>query len=246
MNFKRKQRIKGKPAKHYKEWYDESKQYRVSWRDEVFGVTVTSGFFACVRCSRDGDGGVYWGFVGRRGLYRTLTAAMDACDKNRRIWDKFLAIDSGAKVRQVKELREHAIFGSGKSSYSMMAELPVWMVTQAPVRLMEILCGKNQTDPTKASKCSDAPRSCVEDKSNKDGPACDASEPEPVLSSTASSHPCEKKTPAKRAKVAAKGRGKKSAKRTAKRSPSGKKRSKRTTSSSESGKKRSTNSRSKK
>lgn len=240
MNFKRKQRIKDKPAKHYKEWYDESKQYRVSWRNKVFDVEVQPGFYACVRCSNS-DGSVYWGFVGRRGLYRSLTTAMDACDRNRQIWDKFLAIEGKAKVRQLKELKEHAIFGSGKSSYSMMAELPVWMVTQAPVHLMEILCGKNQTDPTEASKCPDAPRSCVEDKSNKDGPAPSVEEPEPGKATTKTIRKSAK-TPAKRAKAPAKGRGKKSAKRTAKRSPCGKKKSKRTTVSSKSGKKRSTNS----
>ena len=244
MNFTRKQRIKGKPAKHYKEWYDETKQYRVSWRDEAFGVAVLPGFYACVRCSVNGS--VYWGFVGRRGLYRTVLAAMDACDRNREIWNKFLAIEGKAKVKQLKELQEHAIFGSGKSSYSMMAELPVWMVSKAPVRLMEILCGKNPIDPSPASKCSDEPSSSEEDASNKDGPACDAAGKEPVLSVTASANPCETKSPVKRAPAAVKDRGKKSVKRTAKRSPSGKKKSKRTTRKSKSGKKRSPSSRKKK
>lgn len=223
MDFKRKQRIKGKPAKHYKEWYDETKQYRVSWRDEAFGVAMPSGFFACVRCSNM-NGKVYWGFVGRRGLYQTLTAALDACDRNRQIWDKFLAIDGRAKVRQMKELKEHAIFGSGKSSYSMMAELPVWMVAKAPVQLMEILCGKDPSDPTEASNPSD--------------------NSSPTTSDTTSDAPT--KTPAKRAKVAAKVRKKKSSKHTVKRSPVGKKKSKSTSATSKSKKKRKPNSRKKK
>jgi len=197
MNFKRKQ-TKGRSAKHYKEWYDETKQYRVSWRNEAFGVEVPSGYFACVRCSR--PGGEYWGFVGRRGLYRTLTSAMDACDRNREIWDKFLAIDGKAKVRQLKELKEHAIFGSGNSSYSMMAELPVWMTTKAPQRLLELLCGKDQSDPTETSNPSDG---------------INSNEPE------------SSDSPAKCAKAAVKGRRKKSTKRTTKhttkRSPNGKK-----------------------
>ena len=226
MNFKHKQ-IKGVSAKHYKEWYDETRQYRVLWRNEAFGVAVTPGFYACVRCSRPGS--EYWGFVGRRGLYRTLTSAMDACDRNRQIWDKFLAISGKAKVRQVKELKEYAIFGSGNSSYSMMSELPVWMMKQAPARLLEILCGKNPSDPM-------------------DGPAYDASAPEP---SSPTTEECDaRKTPARPAKAQRGATGKKSAKRTTKRttkrSTNGKKPSKRAISLSKSGKLGSSNSRKKK
>jgi hypothetical protein len=236
MNFKRKQRIKGRSAKTYKEWYDETKQYRVSWRKEAFGVAVTPGYFACVRCVGE-SGEEYWGFVGRRGLYRSLTAAMDACEKNEKIWNKFLVIEGRAKVRQLRELKEYAIFGTGKSAYSMMAEHPVWMVKQASDRLMEILCGKHQNDTTETSKSSDSPS--VPSQVDQSGPASIVSDAGPSTTNTA-----------KHAKAPAKGRRKKSSKSTSASSKTGRKKSGNTKrgvkGSSKSRKKRSPNSRKKK
>ena len=127
MNFKRKQ-IKGRSAKNYKEWYDETKQYRISWSNQVAGVAVTPCYYACVRCVRLSDEDfTYWSFVGRRGSYRTLKAAIKECQQNKAIWDRFLAIEGRARV------------GNGKSARLVMRDLPVWVAEQAPPQRLKIL-----------------------------------------------------------------------------------------------------------
>ena len=71
MNFKRK-RTPGRSARVYKEWYDETKQYRITWRNEVAGVATTPAYHACVLCQRP-DGKEYWDFAERRAPYRHST-----------------------------------------------------------------------------------------------------------------------------------------------------------------------------
>jgi len=41
MNFTQRKRIKGKSVKTYKEWYDETGEYRITWRKEAFGITAS-------------------------------------------------------------------------------------------------------------------------------------------------------------------------------------------------------------
>lgn len=143
MNFKRKQRVKGRTTRTYKEWYDETKQYRINWRNEVYGVRVTPCYYACVRCVRSlADSSEYWGFVGRRGPYKTLKAAKEACERNRKAWEEFLAIEGRDKVSQVRALRDRATIGTGKNAHSALTDLAVWVTEQAHSRLLEILCGK--------------------------------------------------------------------------------------------------------
>jgi len=88
MNFKRRQKT-GRSAKVYKEWYDETKQYRITWRSEVAGVATTPAYHACVLCQRP-DGREYWDFAECRRPYRTLNAAQKACEANQKLWLRFL------------------------------------------------------------------------------------------------------------------------------------------------------------
>jgi hypothetical protein len=142
MNFRRKRRVKGRAAKNYKEWYDETRQYRISWRNQVAGVDVTPAYYACVRCVRFNDDGFrYWGFVGRRGPYRSRKAAIKDCEKHQQLWNKFLAIEGRSKVSQVRELQARALIGTGRSATSFMSDLPLWISQQATPRLLEILTG---------------------------------------------------------------------------------------------------------
>lgn len=140
MKFKRKHRVKGKTVKHYKEWRDETDQYRITWRNEVYGVEVPGGFFACVRCVQPLTNRTeYWGFANKRGLYRTLKAAQKACETGEKLWKQVMMIEGRDKVSQVRSLETRAMLGTGKTAYSAFSDIPVWVVNEINPRLLEIL-----------------------------------------------------------------------------------------------------------
>ena len=140
MKFKRKHRVKGKTVKHYKEWRDETNQYRVTWRNEVYGVEVPAGFFACVRCVRSlTDRTEYWGFANKRGLYWTLKAAQKACETGEKLWKQAMTIEGRDKVSQVRNLETRAMLGTYKTVYSAFSDIPVWVVNEINPCLLEIL-----------------------------------------------------------------------------------------------------------
>lgn len=140
MKFKRRYKVKGKTVKTYKEWLDESGNYRISWRTEVFSVEVPAGYFACVRCVRSfADRAEYWGFAHKRGLYRTLKAAQDGCETSEKLWKQLSTIDGRDKVSQIRDLEARAMIGQGSSAYSAFTEIPVWVLGKVNPRLLEIL-----------------------------------------------------------------------------------------------------------
>lgn len=83
MNFRRK-RIKGQNKKVRRTWLSDE-GYRIVWRKEVYGVRVPARFQATVRTIL--PNGRMWDFVGRR-LFKTMTAAQEACEKHRALWAK--------------------------------------------------------------------------------------------------------------------------------------------------------------
>ncbi len=216
MNFKRRGRIKGRTAKTYKEWYSDCKQYRISWRSEVFDVSVAPGYHACVRSGKG------WGFAQRRGLYRTLKAAKDACEMNWKLWNAFLLIEGRAKVSQVRDLVARAMIGRGNQAYSGMSDLPVWVEKKANPRLLAIRGGKceSPSDPTPIWTDTDSTDLSAE---TTNGPASDATVPETTSPTTDGS------VVAQPAKDQARAPRKKLSRRTTKKSKRGKKKSKRST-----------------
>ncbi len=79
----------GKDSSHYKEWRGGRGKYRITWRDQVEGVTVPPGYHACMQGEGARDGcGTPWvfvtGFSGPRSrhLLRTLQAAKHACERH--------------------------------------------------------------------------------------------------------------------------------------------------------------------
>jgi len=160
MKFTQRKRVKGKSVKTYKEWYDETGEYRITWRKEVYGVQVDPGYFACVRCVvSHRDPLVYWGFAYRRGLNRTLKAAVKSCEDGQEVWNRFLQITGRAKVTQYRRLRADAVVGKGKNLYSALTDIPAWVVEEADPRLLEILTpiGRlKETDPEGEQEFDDA------------------------------------------------------------------------------------------
>ena len=149
MNFTQKKRIKGKSIKTYREWWSDCGEYRITWRKEVFGVEVDPGYFACVRCVvTHRDQTEYWGFAHRRGLNRTLKAAMKSCEDGQRVWKQFLRITGRAKVTQFRRLQAGTMVGKGKNRYSALVDIPMWVVEEADMRLLNILSPEGRLKET--------------------------------------------------------------------------------------------------
>jgi len=142
MEFKRR-RMKGAP-KHYKEWRDESKQYRVHWRYRYKGIEVLPAYYSCVRCVHEGF--EYWGFTGRQGTYKTFRAAVKGCEDNMKVWEQFLAIEGRGKLSQFRELQQNYIKGTALTGRVILRDLPIWVMNQASARLIHILQGRKIND----------------------------------------------------------------------------------------------------
>lgn len=151
MKFKQRKRIKGRSVKTHKEWWSDCGEYRITWRKEVFGVEVDPGYYACVRCVVSHvNRSEYWGFAHRRGLNRTLKAAMQSCENGRKVWERFLSISGRAKVTQFRRLKVDTMVGAGRSKYSALEDIPLWVVDEADLRLLNILTPEGrlkETDP---------------------------------------------------------------------------------------------------
>lgn len=123
MNFKRRS-IKGRSRKVYKEWLDETRQYRITWTREVCGVRVPAHFFAAVRTVLP-NGREMWDFAGRRGAYKTFKKAMEECEANKRLWTKAM---EASGLRQLRELFSRLPLG-----------MPVWVKKKIRRDLYELL-----------------------------------------------------------------------------------------------------------
>lgn len=123
MNFKCRF-IKGRSRKLYKEWFDETKQYRIVWTREVYGVRVPPHFFATVRTVLP-NGHEMWDFVGRRGPYKNLKKATEDCEANKRLWTKAM------EASGIRDLRE--VFGK------LPVGMPVWVKKKIRRDLYELL-----------------------------------------------------------------------------------------------------------
>ncbi len=79
MNWMKK-RVRGRTSKTFKRWVSECGDYRIEWRGEY----EPGRWYATV------DVGWMWSFAGKRGAYRTQSAAMKAAEYHRRCWERYL------------------------------------------------------------------------------------------------------------------------------------------------------------
>jgi len=93
VNFKRR-KIKGQSQKTRRTWFSRE-EYRIIWRNEVFGVTVPPGFQATVKITLNGE---MWDFIAKS-RYRTFKAAQAACEKHYALWVK--AIEFKSRIRKI-------------------------------------------------------------------------------------------------------------------------------------------------
>ena len=96
MNFHHK-KIRGQNQKVRRTWLSED-GYRITWSKEIFGVGVPARFQATVRTIL--PNGEMWDFVKRR-LFKTFSAAQEACLKHQQLWTKVVGVTG---VRGLQEL----------------------------------------------------------------------------------------------------------------------------------------------
>jgi hypothetical protein len=139
MEFTRKQ-VRGKNQKTYKEWRDESDNYRIVWRNEFMGLDLPDAFYATVR--KNGPSGPYWDFVGARGPYRSFKKAAQAANKHRKAWCQLLEIAEGdrkGRVDRVRELDQRYRGSTRDGNYRLMMSMPAWVEGQVPTSIMQAL-----------------------------------------------------------------------------------------------------------
>ena len=131
MNFRRK-RIRGQNQRNRRTWL--SGDYRIVWRREICGVRVPARFQATVRTIL--PNGEIWDFVGRR-LFKTLSAAQEACLKHQQLWTK------AAEATGIRGLRE--LFGKVPLGF------PAWAKSKLNRRVYDLLMntsdGKRELEP---------------------------------------------------------------------------------------------------
>ena len=191
MNFNRK-KIRGQNQKVRRTWM--SGDYRIVWRKECFGIQVPARFQATVRIVLP-NGSEMWDFAGRR-LFKTLSAAKEACEKHQRLWAQ------AAEATGVRKLEE--LFGKIPFGY------PIWvksklnrnvygllMDTNTRKRKDVELCDSHQCDPTRTSEPSvsitevipDAPIPALYAKDEAESPSSKSHRPSPRSSAQSAKEP---------------------------------------------------------
>ncbi len=273
MQFTRKKK-RGQNAKVRRTWYSEE-GYRIVWRKEVYGVEMPPRFFATVRVVVPNYGQdihaptfdserpvaktfLMWDFVDHKHhLYKTMKAAVDACEQHKRRWTK------ACEATGIRGLQE--IFGRVPSAY------PTWVRKKLPRKVSEVLTrpinvtyedeeeclepsppdgsAPSQSDPIRISPSLFKNNSVSE--LPESGPALSAEEEAPSTTRTtrrarSKATAIGEKSPAPPAEAAAKGRKPRASKPTDESSKSTKRKPTSTKGSSKPAKKRSAGSRKKK
>ena len=107
--------------KVYKQWWDDSRQYRITWTREVEGIRVQPHYYALVRVRV--PRGECWDFVAERRPYRTFSATQKACEAHQRRW--LLATRATTRT----ELRQLGV---------TLFTTPVWVIKQSPLISSEL------------------------------------------------------------------------------------------------------------
>ncbi len=84
MNWTRNHSANKDPA-HYKEWRGGRGKYRITWRDQVEGVSLPPEYHACMLVRVAERKAIIWEHVPtklKRPQYRTLKAAKATCEKH--------------------------------------------------------------------------------------------------------------------------------------------------------------------
>jgi len=86
-------------SKQCREWYDATKQYRVTCVRAVGGVKITPHYHALVKVKLPNS--TMWDFAGRRGPYKTRRKAVEACETHKKLWDKALEANTKTELLDI-------------------------------------------------------------------------------------------------------------------------------------------------
>ena len=181
MNFHRK-KAKGHVARISKLWLSENKQYRITWRSEVYGIALPPRFFACIRCIRRLDMlEDWWEFAGARRPYKTMKRAVEACERHEKAWAEVIALNAERHfITKLIEIREKYLCET--------RSIPKFAMRSVRQAILEQFsdnprCKNDREDDTEVSRTSDLSTSTMEATG---GPASDVEEKEDLASSNSS------------------------------------------------------------
>lgn len=149
-----------KDKKTHRRWMDKSKDYQIQWINQ-YGY---KHFHALVRCIWQNQ--EKWHFAERLGPYRTFKKAVEACEKNRKLWDAFIQLSQAPGRRDGKFLELKA-----RAPYVFMF-IPRWVWPEADKHFIRMMypCAGSLNDRDESSETSDTGSS-----SNSSGPAPETS-----------------------------------------------------------------------
>jgi len=181
-------------GKTEKVWFSAGHHYRITWRSEVFGVSVAPDYQAAVLCVRYGSTDEHWAFAGARRPFKTMRGAIEACEANERIWNAFIALggEPGRRTTKLADLVERSKIGNKPTVNVMLRALPKWAQKDADPNLLRMLFaparrGRQEDD----DECNDQP-----DPSQTSSPTEQGSSDTPGPSSTSSSSIAQEGGPA--------------------------------------------------
>jgi len=134
LEFKRTSRfnLEKLSSKLRKDWISvKPARYRITFRRQVFGVSVPAAYQATCLCYVPGnwEGGKTqsWTFVdNKRKLFKTYRKAVEACERHARTWEKALLCPS---MRAIKQL-----FGGHKPP-----EVPIWLFGKMHPSILRVI-----------------------------------------------------------------------------------------------------------
>lgn len=205
-------RIRGKSQKTYREWHDDTGNYRITWRSEWMGIQVTPAFYSCVRTVRpNGEG---WDFVGRMGTYKTFNKAVQEAERNRKLWERFLKLANGERKGRIARIR--ALDSTARTTgRRIFASVPVWVHETDAYALRFLTTTLTNTEE------SSSPTGATSSKDPTPGPASNAADLGPSQNASSECVESTHESPARTVKARGKARKKSAKQPTKKRSTSG-------------------------
>lgn len=142
-----------------KTWMDPERRYRITWRNEVCGVSIEPAYQACVLCVRSNTqrDQTYWDFAGPRRPFKTMKAAVAACDANEKVWNAFIELghEPGRRVTKLHALMDRAKVGTKPLVNPMLSAIPKWALKDADAGLLRIMFAPVKGFSDEDDECND-------------------------------------------------------------------------------------------
>jgi hypothetical protein len=111
-------------------WYDESGNYRITYRDSFCGVKLPPAYYACVK-TVNSEGREAWSFVGRRGPYKSRKKAEQESQRHKTYWERAIR-RAKCKREVIRELEKK----SRVKGHRILLSTPVWVKNTVEEKLL--------------------------------------------------------------------------------------------------------------